>query len=192
VWDCVLQPVRSGATSGDAGAALDDKAVRALRRQVHQAIRKGTQDMETFSFNTYIANLMELNNALLKVKETPILGTREGKAAWDEAIEACCCFSRRPARTSPRSYGRGLAGPIRSINRHGRPGTRRWRRKRGSPWSCRSTARCANKIEVPVDVDEATARSLALQTEGAKRHTEGKTIVKVVVVPGRLVSIVTR
>jgi len=43
---------------------------------------------------------------------------------------------------------------------------------------------------VPVDVDEATARALALDTDGARRHTEGRQVVKVVVVPGRLVNIV--
>ena len=43
-----------------------------------------------------------------------------------------------------------------------------------------------------VDVDGETARALALATEGAQRHTEGKQIVKVIVVPGRLVNIVAR
>jgi len=49
-----------------------------------------------------------------------------------------------------------------------------------------------DRIEVPVDVDDETARSLALATEGAQRHTAGKTKVKVIVVPGRLVNIVVR
>ena len=49
-----------------------------------------------------------------------------------------------------------------------------------------------DRIEVPVDVDDETARALALETEGARRHTEGKQVVKVIVVPGRLVNIVVR
>ena len=47
-----------------------------------------------------------------------------------------------------------------------------------------------DRVEVPVDVDEETARSLALGTDGAKRHISGKTVRKVIVVPGRLVNIV--
>jgi leucyl-tRNA synthetase len=47
-----------------------------------------------------------------------------------------------------------------------------------------------DRIEVPVDVDDETARTLALETEGAKRHAAGKQVVKVIVVPGRLVNIV--
>jgi leucyl-tRNA synthetase len=45
---------------------------------------------------------------------------------------------------------------------------------------------------VPVGVDEETARALALETDGARRHTEGKQVVKVIVVQGRLVNIVAR
>ena len=47
-----------------------------------------------------------------------------------------------------------------------------------------------DRVEVPVDVDEETARALALETDGAKRHSSGKTVRKVIVVPGRLVNIV--
>jgi leucyl-tRNA synthetase len=200
VWDCVLQPVRSGPASHGDETAPDDnvpapwagKAIRALRRQVHQAIRKGTQDMETFSFNTYIANLMELNNALLKVKDTPIHGTPAGKAAWDEAIEAlllllapaCPHIAEELWARTGRSY---------SIHQQAWPA---WDEAVAAAEMItlvvQVNGKVRDKIEVAVDVDEATARTLALQTEGAKRHTEGKTIVKVVVVPGRLVSIVTR
>jgi leucyl-tRNA synthetase len=49
-----------------------------------------------------------------------------------------------------------------------------------------------DRVEVPVGVDKESARSLALATEGAARHTEGKRIVKVIVVPGRLVNIVVK
>jgi leucyl-tRNA synthetase len=49
-----------------------------------------------------------------------------------------------------------------------------------------------DRIEVPLDVDEDTARAMALQTEGAQRHVADKQIVNVVFVPGRLVSIVVR
>jgi len=49
-----------------------------------------------------------------------------------------------------------------------------------------------DRVELPVDVDEETARARALETEGARRHTEGKQIVKVIFVPGRLVNVVVR
>jgi leucyl-tRNA synthetase len=45
---------------------------------------------------------------------------------------------------------------------------------------------------VPAGIDAETARAMALQCEGARRHTERKEILQVVYVPGRLVNIVVR
>ena len=47
-----------------------------------------------------------------------------------------------------------------------------------------------DRLVVPVDIADETAREMALASEGALRFTEGKTVRKVIVVPGRLVNIV--
>jgi leucyl-tRNA synthetase len=47
-----------------------------------------------------------------------------------------------------------------------------------------------DEIEVPVDADESTIKAAALAAENVRRHLEGRTPKKVIVVPGRLVSIV--
>ena len=46
------------------------------------------------------------------------------------------------------------------------------------------------RITVARDADEATARTLALADEGTKPHVEGKTVKKVVYVPGRIVNLI--
>jgi leucyl-tRNA synthetase len=196
VWDCVLQPGYAGAAAPAPtpygrdrplpAVGTGDKAIRDLRRLVHQAIRKGTADIETFSFNTYIANLMELNNALLRVKDTPIYGT----AAWDEAAEALLLLLAPACPHIAEELWNRTGRPY-SIHRQMWP---RWDEAVAAEETItlivQVNGKVRDKIKVPVNVDEATARSLALETEGAKRHTEGKRIVKVVVVPGRLVNIV--
>jgi leucyl-tRNA synthetase len=58
VWRLVESP-DSFAVTGSSGASAD-----VLRRRVHQAIRKVTEDYEGFHFNTAVAALMELANAL--------------------------------------------------------------------------------------------------------------------------------
>jgi leucyl-tRNA synthetase len=186
VWDCVLEPGYAGEEQADADA------VRNLRRRVHQAIRRGTEDMEAFSFNTYVANLMELNNAMLKAKETPVYGSE----AWQEAVEvlllmlapACPHVAEELwARLGHRDSG------AESIHLQ--------------PWPVWDEAvaaeeiltlvvqvngRVRDRVQVPVGVDEETARKLALETEGAQRHIAGKQVVKVIVVPERLVNIVVK
>jgi leucyl-tRNA synthetase len=186
VWDCVLEPGYVGEEQADADA------VRDLRRRVHQAIRRGTEDMEAFSFNTYVANLMELNNAMLKAKESPVYRTE----AWQEAVEALLLML---APACPHIAEELWA--------------RLGRRDSGAdsihlqPWPVWDEAvaaeeiltlvvqvngRVRDRVRVPVGVDEEAARKLALETEGAQRHIAGKHVVKVIVVPERLVNIVVK
>jgi leucyl-tRNA synthetase len=182
VWDCILAP------GFDKEGEPTAEAVRGLRRKVHQSIRKGTEDMETFSFNTFIANLMELNNAILKAKDTPLYGT----SAWDEAVEAlllmlapaCPHIAEELWTRSGRPY---------SIHLQDWP---TWEQAVAAEdlitLVVQVNGRVRDRVEVPADVDEATAQKLALETEGAERHTAGKKVVKVIFVPRRLVNIVVR
>ena len=47
-----------------------------------------------------------------------------------------------------------------------------------------------DKIEVPVEIDEAEAQALALASPRVQSHVEGKSVAKTVYVPGRLVNVV--
>jgi leucyl-tRNA synthetase len=182
VWDCVLEP---GEVSE---IPPDDKAIRALRRKIHQAIRKGTEDMETFSFNTYVANLMELNNTMLKAKDTALYGTE----AWEEAVEALMLMLA-PACPHVAEELWARTGRPYSIHLQAWP---TWDEAVAAEelitLIVQVNGKVRDRVEVPVDVDQESARTLALETEGAQRHTTGKEIVKVIVVPGRLVNIVAK
>jgi leucyl-tRNA synthetase len=182
VWDCVLEP---GTVSE---VPPKEKAIRDLRRRVHQAIRKGTEDMESFSFNTYVANLMELNNAMLKAKDTAVYGTE----AWEEAIEALLLMLAPACPHIAEELWIRTGRPY-SIHQQAWP---IWDEEVAAEEMItlivQVNGKVRDRVELPVDVDEQTARSLALETEGAMRHIAGKQVVKVIVVPGRLVNIVTK
>jgi len=47
-----------------------------------------------------------------------------------------------------------------------------------------------DKLEVSADADKDSIEKAALETAGAVRNIEGKTVRKVIVVPGKLVNIV--
>jgi len=182
VWNCVLAPGYEGP------GKAEQTETRALRRKVHQAIRKATQDMENFAFNTYIANLMELNNAMLKVKETPLYGTE----VWEEAVEtlllllapACPHIAEELWARTGRPY---------SIHQQAWP-----------VWDPEIAAeevitlvvqingKVRDRLEVPADISEEKAKELALNCAGAQRHMAGKTVRQVIYVPGRLVNIVVK
>lgn len=121
VWDLILAPVSGGGEAKEPAA----ETIKALRRKVHQTIKKATEDLTDFSFNTYIAALMELSNLMGKVKKdlyaTP---------AWAEAAETLSSSSPRPARTWLKNSGPAWDGSIPCITRPGRFGMRNWRPRR--------------------------------------------------------------
>jgi len=49
-----------------------------------------------------------------------------------------------------------------------------------------------DRFTAPADIEQEAAIALAKELEGVKRYTEGKTIVKAIYVPGRLVNLVVK
>jgi leucyl-tRNA synthetase len=87
-------------------AAALSPAARALRRQLHEAIQKvGDDYARRYTFNTAIAAVMELLNALSKYDEA---SPTPARCARKPSRRSCCCStrSRRTARTRC-----GRAGP---------------------------------------------------------------------------------
>ena len=69
-----------------AAAAIEGNAARALRRKIHETIAKVTDDVSRrYKFNTAIAAVMELVNALGKAPQA----TPEDRAVLQEGLEAC-------------------------------------------------------------------------------------------------------
>ena len=183
VWNLVLEPSESANQQISEPTA---KGIADLRRWTHKTIKRVTDDIEAFTFNTIIAGLMEFTNALLKAKGTPVYGTE----AWEEAIEtlllllAPCCphvAEELWARTG-RPY---------SIHQQSWP-------QFDPDLAAEETitlvvqinGKVRARIEVPADIGEEEARETALSDENIQRHVGDKEIRKVIYVPGRLVNIV--
>jgi len=181
-WKVVLEPKPE--VEGEA----TEEEIADLRRKTHQTIRKATEDMEDFAFNTMLAALMEFNNYLVKAKETPVVHT----AAWVEAIESLLLLL---APSCPHIAEELWARTGRPYSVH----QQRW-----PTWSEELAAeevitlvvqvngKVRDRLEVPVDISAEKARELALDSEGAQRHLEGLEVERVIYVPGRLVNIVAK
>ena len=86
VWTLAIDPHGIEGGDPDAGklpsgeAAAD--AERTIRMHAHRTLRVVTEEYEGFRFNTMVAHLMELTNALFRYRGTEVAGG----TAWDEAI----------------------------------------------------------------------------------------------------------
>jgi len=182
VWSLALEP-----KPGVAGRAGEGD-VRALRRAVHQTIRKVTEDIESFSFNTAIAALMSLRNTMKTAKTTPLAHT----PAWDEAVESLLLlmapFTPHIAEELWTRTGRPY-----SIHQQSWP---RWEEAIAAEETITLIVQIDGKVRdrlaVPANIGEAEAKEKALATAGAQRYIAGREIVKVIYVPGRLVNIVVK
>ncbi|GAH66460.1 unnamed protein product [marine sediment metagenome] len=181
VWKLVLEEYKANPEAGE-------KAYRDLQRVTHQTVRKVTENLEKFRFNTMIAALMEFTNYLAKAKETGCLTD----SAWKEAIDI---LSLLLAPTVPHLAEElwQETGHAYSIHNQSWP---HWDEALAKDEEItlvvQVNGKLRDRIVVPASITEAEARQLAVERQRVKAYLEGKKVLKTIYVPGRLVNFVVR
>jgi leucyl-tRNA synthetase len=167
---------------GDPSGAEADPAE--LARQTNRTIKKVTEDLEAFRFNTAIAALMEHTNYLLAIKG------EVGEEEWNDALRA---FVLILAPFAPHHAEEMWAAMGESYSVH----QQAW-----PAWNetlivaeeitlvVQINGKLRDRIEVRADITEEAAKELALSSERVRPHVEGREIRKSIYVPGRLVNLV--
>jgi leucyl-tRNA synthetase len=184
LWKMVHDHVEAGVVEAYAGGELC-VSTRDFRRQLHQTIAKVTDDIERRKqFNTAIAAIMELMNALAK------LDAEDARPVKQEALEASVLMLAPIVPHICRSLIKAL-----------KPGACLM----GSPWPVADESaltrdeielmlqvngKLRGKIRVAADAAKEAIEQAALASQDVQRFMEGKPAKKVVVVPGRLVNVV--
>ena len=183
LWKTVYEHVQGGPVAAFAGGDLSD-AAKALRRQLHQTIQKVGDDIERRKqFNTAIAAVMELMNALAKL-EGDDATTRSVR---QEALEAAVALLApivphiSEALYAELKPGAALSWP--SVDEAALV-------QDELELMLQVNGKLRGQIRVAAAADKAAVEAAALASETAQKYLEGKPPKKVVVVPGRLVNIV--
>lgn len=178
IWNLVL--------SDDCGTALPDRE-RDLHRMTHKTIKKVTEDLERFHFNTMLAALMEFTNYLAKIKEESNI---KGSPAWREAIDALLLLLAPTAPHLSEELWTIIGHPY-SIHNQLFP---TWRKELVAEevftMVIQINGKVRDKITAPVSITEAVAKELALNQEKIKIQLSDREVAKVIYVPGRLINIV--
>jgi leucyl-tRNA synthetase len=167
---------------------------RKLRQKTHQTIKRISDSLESLQFNTPVAALMELSNSLGDFKVEPGEASASDLFAVNEGVKALVLMLTPFAPHAAEEMYASLTGNDDGIVANAR-----------FPEYREELAK-ADEIEIPVQINgklrsrvfaspEATNEQLqemAFADEKVKEYTDGKEIVKVVVVPKRLVNIVVR
>jgi leucyl-tRNA synthetase len=179
-----------------AGARLDSAVLssseRAMRRKTHDTIRRVTVDVDVRKqFNTAISAMMELVNdlyAFTKAQEQE--PTESGVLVAREALESLIVmlspFAPHTAEELWEQYGH--AGTLSST---------RWpeydveaAKAEEIVIPVQINGKVRARLTVPPDIHDEELQGRALADAGVQPYTQGKTVRKVVIAKGRLVSIV--
>ena len=167
--------------NGDPSEAEADPSE--LARRTNRTVKKVTEDLEAFRFNTAIAALMEHTNYLLAIKG-------EVREEWNDALRAFVLVLAPFAPHHAEEMWGDLGEPY-SVHEQSWPA---WDesliRAEEITLVVQVNGKLRDRIEVPADITEEAAKELALSSERVRPHVEGRELRKSVYVPGRLVNLV--
>jgi leucyl-tRNA synthetase len=161
-----------------------------LRRKEHQTVDKVNRDIENrYQFNTAIAAIMELTNALYASRDE-LRQTEQGKMIISSAISTVL------ATLSPMAPH--ICEELWEITGHGHTlAETAWPQADPEAMSkeevlvvLQVNGKLRSKLSVTPETPREEMEKMALEDENVKKHTKDKTVRKVIVVPGKLVNVV--
>ncbi|HEX5884261.1 MAG TPA: leucine--tRNA ligase [Pyrinomonadaceae bacterium] len=167
---------------------------RALRRKTHQTIAKITSDFEQLHLNTSVAALMELFNQVAEFNADPATAPAEDVFAVREALEALVImlapFSPHIAEEMWEGLGH-TGGLLQDVARWPVADPELARREE-LEIPIQVNGKLRSRVIAAPDVSEEDLRTSALADERVRALIQGREVVKVIVVPRRLVNVVIR
>jgi leucyl-tRNA synthetase len=187
LWKAVHEHVEAGGLPPPLDTLTLNQSQRAIRRQAHQTLAKVTDDIgRRRTFNTAIAAVMELLNALAKYSPQVL----SDRSVMQEALEIAVLALSPIIPHVTHAMWHALGHRTALID---------------EPWTVVDPAaleqstievvvqvngKLRARLTVPADADEKTVREAALADPNVQRFVGSGTIRKVIVVPGKLVNIV--
>jgi leucyl-tRNA synthetase len=186
LWKIVHAHVKGGLV-GEFRPDSFDPAQRALRRQVHQTLAKVGDDIgRRRTFNTAIAAVMELLNALARFDDR----TAQGRAVMQQALDLVVLMLSPFVPHAAHALWQALGHATAVVDE-------RWPAVDPAALAqdtveivVQVNGRLRARVQVAAGADEATAREAALADPGVSKFVAGQTVRKFVYVPGKLVNVV--
>ena len=164
----------------------DEKALNYTR---NYTIKRVTEDTKAFSFNTAIARIMEYVNELYKYDNN---ATEKNSQFFKECIEDLILLLAPFVPHIAEELNEKIGGTYSVFDKSYPVCDEKALVKDEYELAVQINSRMKAKIIVPSDADNKTIENIALENDIVKTATEGLNIVKVIVIPKRLVNIVCK
>ncbi|MFL5704891.1 MAG: class I tRNA ligase family protein, partial [Ktedonobacteraceae bacterium] len=161
---------------------------KAIERLRHKTIKRVSEDLSNFRFNTALAALMECNNVLIKQQNEPVARSAAFRRTLETMMQLLAPMA--PHITEELWHVTGHAGSIHTTD---------WpsydealTHDESFTLVVQVNGKVRERIEVPTGISEGEVRALALENSRVASFIGDATIQKIIYIPGRLVNIVVR
>ena len=198
VWTMVYRwrPGYAGLRPAErAGGVRTDfsEAARVLRRKTHQTIARVTDDFEKLDLNTNVAALMELLNAIGDFNAEAANASASDAFAVREAIEALVVMLAPFSPHAAEEMWEGLGHQTSLLKSATWPiADPELAKKDELEIPVQVNGKLRSRVVVAPDISETDLRTIALADAKVQSFIDGHKIVKVIVVPQRLVNVVVK
>lgn len=170
---------------GNAEYGREEKELNFLR---HSTIKRVTDDMEVFSFNTAIARIMELVNGLVKYDQLNEKNVKLMRETASDLIGLLAPLAPHFAEELNENIGNKKSIFNMPYPKYDESALV----KDSYELAVQVNSKVRSKIEVPSDSDDKAIVEIAMNNNAVKPFIDGKTVVKTIVIPKRLVNIVVK
>ena len=177
VWAVSEKPMNDIDISGK----LEDKVLISARKTFAQTIKKVTDDTATLNFNTAISQMMIFINEISKLPEIP-------KAMWSDFVKVLSPYAPHLGEELWQKLGNNNtiayeSWPVFSED---------FAKDDEKTIVVMVNGKKRDTFDAPVDTDQETLKKMAFDREAVKKFTDGHEIVKTIVVPNKIVTIVIK
>ncbi len=186
VWRVAMKEDQEGnwTLSGKVSAA-DNGTVTPVRKEVHKTIKKVTEDIEAMSFNTAISKMMECTNAMTSAESVTLT----------DYVGLLTVLNPFAPHMTEELYSLLAAAhpelPQMQLCKHEWPSFNAdYLVENTKEIVIQVNGKLRDKLVVAADASKEELEQAALASAKVQEFTAGKTVRKVIVVPGRLVNVV--
>ncbi|RAL24684.1 leucine--tRNA ligase [Lujinxingia litoralis] len=169
----------TAAEEGLSDTIVDAEPTDDMLRHLHRTIKKVTEDTEALHYNTAIAAMMEYVNFLYKLDTVP-------RALIAPLVQMLAPYAPHTAEELWERLGHESS----VINHLWPTYEEKWLEDDSYELAVQVMGKLRGEITVPKDADEEAVVALARQNEKVEEHLAGKTIRRVIFVPGRILNFV--
>jgi len=191
VWRLVseiAEETAGGNSAAATAAAADTDAAQTLHRERHRVVGKVTDDISSFALNTSIAAMMELTNAAYDYRNAIEAGSRDLMLQRDVAETLTLLLAPYVPHMAEELW-REVLGRDGSVHQADWPA---WDPSAAAADVIEIAVQVNGKVrgKISIDADLAEEDVIAAALAAVESHVADKDVRKVVVVPGKLVSVV--